>query len=533
MRTARLFSTAILSAAGILAAGLLAPAAAGPLPTFAAPFKLARADGGTEPRISFGPDGRGWIVSNANGNAVVYSSSNNGRTWKQTAADPAGQSVPTIDVDIVVTRTGRIVASELDGAGLNFPTSFSDDGGKTWKQSRGTQYADMDRQWLAAGPNDPTTHQPTVYLLYHNLLSGTVTHNMWVMKSTDNAATFGPPIPITLPGQQAWLDLQCADSGGPSSLAVNQKTGHIYAFWGTRSSAAGGCAAQPLEVNVVAATKVWAATSPDDSPGSWTQSVVADDSAVGKIVGMQLSPGTLDRNGNVWVTYPESTNGYPDYNGAAIRVKWAPPDMSRWSKPITVAARGGDGNVLAHIIAGDPGKIAVAYFHGQRAKGASPAWYLHMARSYDAMSSTPHVVDDAASDIPTYTGTASELMGACGSGPLAGIENGFACGRSTDVWGIALDKNCRVQITWPSVPNKAPHASQGTYVSSQINGRPLCGTGAALKVVGSQTTVLGARRTRGTSGRGLPDTGVGTSILMGGLLVASAARMGRRLRRVR
>jgi hypothetical protein len=521
------------AAVALLGAGLFLPAAAGTIPTFSSAFKLAGADGGTEPRIAFGPDGRGWIVSNSKGAAVVYSSSNNGRTWKKTSADPAGQTAPTIDVDIVVTKTGRILASELDAAGLNFPTSFSDDGGKTWKQSRGTQYVDMDRQWLASGPTDQTTHLPTVYLLYHNLLSGTVTHNMWVMKSTDNGASFGPPIPITLPGQQAWLDLQCADSGGPSSLAVNQKTGRIYAFWGTRSSAAGGCAAQPLEVNVVAATKVWAATSPDDSPGSWTQSVVADDSAAGKIVGMQLSPGTVDRNGNVWVTYPESPRGYPDYNGAAIRVKWAPADMSRWSKPLTVAPSGGDGNVLAHIIAGDAGKIAVAYFHGQKANGASPAWYLHVARSYDAMSATPHVVDDAASDIPTYTGTASELMGACGSGPLAGIENGFACDRSTDVWGIALDKSCRVHIAWPAIANKAPRASPGTYVSSQIKGASLCGSRATTVSRSSGTSVLGARRSRGTSGGSLPNTGVGTSILVGCMLIASALRTGRRLWRAR
>src|SRR5439155_601817 len=161
---------------------------------------------------------------------------------------------------------------------------------------------------------------------------GTVTHNMWVMKSTDNGATFGPPVPLTLPGQQAWLDLQCADSGGPSSLAVNKTTGRIYAFWCTRYSASGGCASQPLEVTGVGAT----------------------------------------------------------------------------------------------------------------------AWYLHVSRSYDAMTSLPHIVDDTLSDIPTYTGTASALMGACGSGPLAGIENGLACGRSTDVWGITLDRECHVHVVWPS-----------------------------------------------------------------------------------
>jgi len=498
-----------------------------PIPTtstFALPVKLSGSGEGTEPRIVFDHNDHGWAITNLPGSsvAVVYETTDHGRTWVRTSGDPAGQTLPTIDVDVVATRTGRIIGAELDTAGLNFVTSYSDDGGKTWTQSSGTQLVDMDRQWLAVGPDDASTHLPTVYLLYHNLVSGSVSHNMWVMKSTDNGATFGPPVPITLPGEPAWLDLQCADSGGPSSLAVDQKTGRIYAFWGTRSSAAGGCAAQPFEVNVVAATKVWAASSPDDSPGSWTQTPVVDDSVAGNIVGMQLSPGTLDRAGNVWVTYPESPNAYPDYDGAAIKVRWAGSNMASWSKPITVAPGGGPGNVLAHIVAGEPGRIAVAYFHGVQIAGGTIAWYLHVARSYDAMSATPHFVDEQISNIPTYTGTASELMGACGSGPAAGVENGFACSRSTDVWGITLDAHCRVYVAWPTVSNSAPKSSGGTYVSSQINGRPLCGnaTAVAQRPAPKPPSVLGKKVTGTLPATGVDDTG---DMTLGVMLVAFAA----------
>jgi hypothetical protein len=274
---------------------------------------------------------------------------------------------------------------------------------------------------------------------------------------------------------------------------------------------------------------VWAASSPDDSPGSWTQSVVADDSVNGNIVGMQLSPGTLDRAGNVWVTYPESPNAYPNYDGAAIRVRWAPPDMSTWSKPITIAVAGGSGNVLAHIVAGDPGHIAVAYFHGKPATKDATGWYLHVARVYDAMSPTPHVVDDEVSSIPTYTGTASELMGACSSGPTAGIQNGLACSRSTDVWGIALDRQCRVHVVWPAISNPAPRAASGTYVSSQINGKPLCGdaAGSAIQPVTRPTKVLGERTPGTLAGTGVGDT---SDIALGCLLLASAATIAGRRR---
>jgi hypothetical protein len=300
---------------------------------------------------------------------------------------------------------------------------------------------------------------------------------MYVETSTDGGASFGPPVPTTLPGDQAWLDLQCADSGGPSSLTVNPTTGRIYAFFGTRSSAAGGCGASvtgSFEINVVAATRVWVATSPDGSLGSWTQSLAVDDATAGRIVGMQLSPGALDRAGNVYVAYPESPNAYPDYTGAAIRFRWAPADLSHWSDPVTIAPQQQPGNVLAHIVAGDPGRVAVAYFHGVSRTGTTPVWYETVGETVDGMAPTPTVTNLRLSNVPTYSGTASILMGACGSGPLQGVQNGFACGRSTDVWGIAVDHRGFVTVTWPSVKETdAPGTVDATWVASQVAGASL------------------------------------------------------------
>src|SRR5256885_5161355 len=47
----------------------------------------------------------------------------------------------------------------------------------------GSELADTDRQWLATGPGN------RVYLLFHNLASGTVSHNMFVQTSTDGGAS--------------------------------------------------------------------------------------------------------------------------------------------------------------------------------------------------------------------------------------------------------------------------------------------------------------------------------------------------------
>src|SRR4051794_4521033 len=180
-------------------------ASAGAAPTFTT-TRLAHSDGRSEPRITVAPDGTQYVVTNGGadndlgfGMETVYRSSD-GVHWSATRTQPADQSEATTDVDIVATRTGRLITSELDYGGINFRTDYSDDGGKTWTPSTGNTYADTDRQWYAVGPKDPSTHQPRVYLLFHNLLSGVPQHNMWVATSTDGGASFGPPVPVSVPG---------------------------------------------------------------------------------------------------------------------------------------------------------------------------------------------------------------------------------------------------------------------------------------------------------------------------------------------
>ena len=480
--------------------------------------KLDKASDKTEPRIAVGPDDRRWVVTNGPDGAQVYGSRDGGLTFQRTRTDPQ-QREATIDTDIVAMHTGRLLASELDEAGLNFPSSYSDDGGATWTETTGsTELADQDRQWFAVGPDDPTTHKPTVYLLYHNLGSGEVSHNMYVAKSTDGGETFGPPVPTTLPGDTAYADLQCADSGGPSSITVNPQ-GRIYVVFTTRASNVGGndlggCAATPLEFNIVNATRVWVATSPDGSPGSWQKSLAVDDSGTGQVVSMQLAYGALDNQGGFYVAYPESPKPYPDLGGAALKVVYQKPDAQgaladgKWSRPVvlTPASPSGDlGVTLVHILAGDPGKIVVADYEAQHLAqaGDTPVWYPHLVQSLDLLSAQPHVLDQQVAEIPAYRWTASEMMGICGAPtPVQGVENGTRCPRSTDVWGIALDGSCRVSVAWPTSAAKAgngivtgklpqngsppgstdglPGANPGTFVTTQTGGPDLCSSPAGV-----------------------------------------------------
>src|SRR3954454_6551185 len=499
---------AAIAACILLAAAGTASAAP---PSFHTVKISGQAGGGnpwSEPRIAVGPNGRYWAVTNADdgaGNAFVYMSADRGQNFSRVDSPIAGQVGPTPDVDIVVLPSGRIIASELDDAGINFPTSYSDDGGKTWTLSQGaTQLADQDRQWFAYGPKDKTTGEYPVYLLYHNLASGQAQHNMFVSTSTDSGATFGPPIPITLPGDDAYNDLQCADSGGPSTIFVNQKDGTIYAEFTTRASEiggavdAGGCgtiaSGQPFEFNIVAATRVWLAQSTDGGQ-PWTNSLAVDDSAKGNIVSMQVAYGGLDTTGRIYVAYPESPRQYPDYSAAAVRYKFASPSKDgdlKWSAPRTFAnsASNASGHVLVHMVAGQPVQLEGFYWTGEARQGKKPVWYMTAAQTSNGLATKPKISEARMSNIPTDVGTAPELMGACKNvGPVSGIVNGLACGRSPDVWGVALDPNtCRPTVVWPAVNVKddpkttdddkdtAAGSDPGTFVSTQTGGPALCNT---------------------------------------------------------
>jgi hypothetical protein len=191
---------------------------------------------------------------------------------------------------------------------------------------------------------------------------------------------------------------------------------------------------------------------------------------------MQLAYGALDNEGNVYVAYPESPNAYPDLRGAAVRYRYADPDLTKWSAPVTVAPYGGAGSTLVHLAVGDPGKLDIAYFKGVDQPEGEPAWYLHVAQTLDGRSANPSIQDVEVSNIAAYKWTASHMMGICSDPtPVQGVENGVACDRSTDVWGIAVDSQCRLTVAWPTVSSDAPNSDPGTYVSTQTGGPAICG----------------------------------------------------------
>jgi hypothetical protein len=126
-------------------------------------------------------------------------------------------------------------------------------------------------------------------------------------------------------------------------------------------------------------------------------------------------------------------------------------------------------------VGGNPGELALAYYEGVPRSGGDPAWFVRSARVSGAKSSSPQVVESQVSTIPAYAQSPNAMGGSCSSGPLSGLENGFLCDRATDDWGIALDAQCFLTVTFPTVKNDAPGSDPGTFVSTQTGGSRACG----------------------------------------------------------
>ena len=453
--TRRVLLALSAAAACLVGVATAAPAATAPLRT-TGPVLLPGSGGSSEPRIAVDPrnDVRYAIANAKDGSAVVWSS-RDGRAFTRTKGDIPGQVSATIDLDVVVLPSGRVIANELD-SDFNFPTGYSDDGGATWKASQGIPF-DLDRQWLAAGPHGE------VYLVWHNFASGlTPAHEVMVQTSTDGGATFGVPVPVAAPGSPAAVDLGCGDSTGPSGIAVDQRTGRLYVAFATRTSAVGGgCgkaadANEGIGFNVVPSNHLWVATSPTGALGTWTDSLAVDTAAEAKFIALQYAGIAVDGVSNVWLSYTQSLRAN-DYT-SEVRLRSAPAGGSAWRRPVVIPGTGA-GSLFAHVAAGAGGKVAASWLI-QR----DGLWYPQLGVSTNALSAHPTFAVTTLSSEATHKGTPAAMSAACGTGPTSGLQQGLACGRFLDNFGMTVDKAGLAMVVWPS------NRQGATYVATQISG---------------------------------------------------------------
>jgi hypothetical protein len=106
--------------------------------------------------------------------------------------------------------------------------------------------------------------------------------------------------------------------------------------------------------------------------------------------------------------------------------------------------------------------------------------------------------------------------------------NGFACGRATDVNGIAMDSCGRLLVTWPAQAGLKD--TDGTYASMQTAGPRLRTSVCAAAVTPPKVVPPSTTGHRAGGGNGLAATGASTVVAGVALLLLAVGAAVRRRR---
>ena len=317
------------------------------------------------------------------------------------------QESATIDVDIVAMTwadAAAILASELDDGGLNFPTGYSDDGGKTWTESRGsTELADQDRQWFAVGPPRTADRDTAAGLpaLPQPRRRGRPAQH--VGRDVDRRRRDVRPAGADRAAGQRRLPRTCSartpaarrHHGQPEDRPHLRRSSRRARQRARRGVDAGGCGASvfgPLEFNIVNGTRVWVATRPTARRARGRTRSPSTTPTTGQVVSMQLAYGALDNEGNVYVAYPESPQALPGPRRRGGQARLAAARRRRqarrraWSKPVDARPRRTRRAAMARTSctswpatrARSPSPTTRPRTAGRK-PARKPVWYTHVA----------------------------------------------------------------------------------------------------------------------------------------------------------
>jgi hypothetical protein len=335
--------TPIALAAILLLAGCLQSdgdpiAEAVPRPPEAVPFVLVESlvapdDSGPEPSLGVTPGGHLFTALGSN----VYRSVDEGRTW-EFVADPSAP-VPNFDPDLAVDIDGNVWESRLY-IGCS-AVAVSQDDGETWRSNPAVcPLAGGDRQYVV-----PTTGGEA-FLYFHQLPS----FHQTATKTTDYGLTWIPTGPVEFPDH---FLLANGGSGWGGGGFWNEATGTVvftfsYSYAGGADSL-GGVAGAGYSLT-------------RDGGLTWTAGQAAQ--LEGRQLGLGLVTGAADDAGNMYLTWGEALGA--DGDDLAIFVAASKDDGATWGDKVRVDAGAGS-KVFPVIVAGEAGKVAVAYYEGSEA----------------------------------------------------------------------------------------------------------------------------------------------------------------------
>jgi len=371
--------------------------------------KVGPKDGGGEPSIATGPDGRLFVSYPAGSGPTFFRSTSVGAKWTKGAYADTQSGDTSVNVD----ASGAVYQGNLNGFTgdpnmLQTDVYKSTDLGGHWTVGQGPVVQSnstnnpffVDRPWTDAWiPPGGTTNTARVYIEYHDFGPSQI----WVATSTDGGAHFGPPVDvITSPVAQAASFCNTVP-GGVKVVQTGAHAGRIYAAWLAADAATNigeGCNITMLQTFHTA----WIAWS-DDGGTTWTDEQVFD-GGIGHDASALFADLTLDNQGNPYVAFGDDlthevgqTTG--DWNMYVMASQLDATGAPSWSGPFQANTSATKTNFFPAITAGNPGQVDVAYIgssseeptlpYGKPQPGGDPnaTWNVFFAQSLNLTSAAP------------------------------------------------------------------------------------------------------------------------------------------------
>jgi hypothetical protein len=347
-----------------------------PAPTFGPETTVDAALGGTEPSLVVDAQGRIFVAAPtglANGERLsgqFWRSADGGASFEHLpglgVAGLYGPSIGGGDSDIAADAQGNLYAIDLwlGNTGL----LVSEDHGDSWLRGSPITFLTPgnDRQWvevnLATGE---------VYIAVNSLSSG-----LWVIKSADAGLTF----------PQQSLAVPHADRGGcicpPGAFTVDEVTGNIYLPYYLN----------PGGVGVATSTDGGSTFTLQVVPGSEDAHLPDDDAGE---LGGAFTVITHDTHGNLYLAWEQ-----PTAHGRRVVLQTSQDQGVTWSEPLRVADMPRGQQVFPWVAAGEPGRVAVAFYE----VGADEAWDARLALGTNALEAFPVFREAVLNQEPLHTG---------------------------------------------------------------------------------------------------------------------------------
>jgi hypothetical protein len=300
---------------------------------------------------------------------------------------PRGLGQGVSDPDFTMDSKGRVYLTDLEGL-ASASVSWSDDDGATWLEGNDLAFAfggaPIDRNWLAS-------HGTDVYAMGDYFEGGEE-----VIKSTDGGLTWAKT------GNSPCDEQFTTDAKGDVIVACPV---------GIAVSSDGGAHFEKRDVPG-ASTKIRAMTAP-----------------------------AIDKAGNVYTAWANETGVYVAGTPDLGKTWWAPISVS---EPLFFPRNGT--HVWPYVVAGDAGRVAVAWYGTSVSGGPSQAkgdWFVYETTVLGADTATPQLYATKVTEKPIFQGGICQGGTGCQADPTPAGDR-----RLGDFFEATVDHTGHVDVVY-------------------------------------------------------------------------------------